>query len=806
VRDLLLAWRALRRAKAFSLSAVLTLALGIAGTTAMFALMQGVLLRPLAVREQDQLIVAWKDVASTAPGHWPFLLPDVDVIRDGSRLLERVAGVGYNGATPTIVIEGASASYIKTALVTGEFFDVLGIDPFLGRALTRADDVAGAEHVMVISYGLWQRRYAGSRDAIGRRLTINEQPFTIVGVMPPDVEFPRGAEAWRTIASFAATQANAAFRVDVDLIARMRRGVTVAQARDELRMLIVQTEQTSPPGSPRGLSPVVRSFEEAVVGDVRSPMLVLSGAVALVLLIAGANVANLLLLRGESRRGELAVRAALGASRGRLAREAIVESFVLAVVAGAVGLTVTWWTLHLLLAILPEGLPRLGSVRIDAAVVVFTIALAFMSAALAGLVPALWSARADVVSELRAGGRGATVGAARHGRRALVVTQVALAVTIVAAAGLLTRSLLRLQAVDLGLSADRLVFVQLELPQAKYATDRTRHVQFLHDIVAQLEAVPGIAAATPVNAWPFAGTAAWDALITGEGQAAEAAARNPLLNLEAVHPNYFETFQIPLVRGRSFTAADGQGAPNVAIVSEDVAARTWPGQAPVGKRIKLGRFDSTAAWRTVVGVAAPTRYRELTDPRPTLYLPSEQFIVSARTLVMRTDAPLALVASAARERVRHVDPDVQVVEIAPFAALLDAPLARPRFNAFLIGAFGVAALLLATVGLYAVMAAYVGQRSREIAVRMALGARASDVRRLVLGEGLRLAGLGAAIGVTGAIATTRLVRGMLFGVQPLDPASIVSAAVLLVAVAALACYLPMRRATRVDPVVTLRAN
>jgi putative ABC transport system permease protein len=267
VRDLLLAWRALRRAKAFSLSAVLTLALGIAGTTAMFALMQGVLLRPLAVREQDQLIVAWKDVASTAPGHWPFLLPDVDVIRDGSRLLERVAGVGYNGATPTIVIEGASASYIKTALVTGEFFDVLGIDPFLGRALTRADDVAGAEHVMVISYGLWQRRYAGSRDAIGRRLTINEQPFTIVGVMPPDVEFPRGAEAWRTIASFAATQANAAFRVDVDLIARMRPGVTVAQARDELRMLIVQTEQTSPPGSPRGLSPVVRSFEEAVVGD-----------------------------------------------------------------------------------------------------------------------------------------------------------------------------------------------------------------------------------------------------------------------------------------------------------------------------------------------------------------------------------------------------------------------------------------------------------------------------------------------------------------------------------------------------------
>ena len=808
--DLRLAWRGLLRARAFTGAAVLTLAVGSAGTTAMFALIQGVLLRPLPVRQQDRLVVAWKDLGSTGAAHWPFRAPEIDVISRESRVLESVAGISYYDPSPFATVENGLASSISGAAVAGDFFRVIGVPPILGRVLNRADNVMGAESVLVITRGLWQRRYGGSRDVIGRRLMVSERPFTIVGVMPPDVECPHGVEAWMTVAASASTLTNPAFREgvqrDVDLIARLRPGATIEQARSELLGLKARLDADAPPDALRDWTPVVRSYKDVVVGSARPALLVLFGAVGLVLLIASANVANLLLLRGEARRPELAVRAALGAGPGRLARQLLAESLLVALAAGVVGLAVTWWTLRALVALVPDGLTRAASVRIDAGVVLFTVAVAFLTAALAGLAPALFVARADLAAHLRSGGRGATGGALRRGRRALVVAQVALAVSVVAAAGLLTRSLLRLQTVEMGLAADRLVFVRLALPKAKYA-DAGRHLQFLKDVVAQLESAPFIAGATPVNTPPFAGTGGWDAPeFTAEGQSAERAAANPSLNLESVHPNYFETFAVTLVRGRGFTEADRQGAPYVAVVSEDVAARTWPGEDPIGKRIKLGRLDFADPWRTVVGVARPTRYRELARLRATLYLPAEQFIAAAEMLVIRTASPLALVAGWVRDRVRAVDPEAQVTQVAPFRELLQGPLARPRFNAFLIGVFGMAALLLAAIGLYAVMAAYVRQRYTEIGVRVALGATAADVRGLVLGEGLRLAGRGTAMGLVGALVATRLLRGLLFGVHPLDPASLLAAALLLVGVSALASYLPARRATRVDPITLLRTD
>jgi predicted permease len=348
--------------------------------------------------------------------------------------------------------------------------------------------------------------------------------------------------------------------------------------------------------------------------------------------------------------------------------------------------------------------------------------------------------------------------------------------------------------------------VRLALPQAKYA-DEARHLQFLDDVVRQLQAVSGIAGATPVNTPPFAGTGGWDAPeFTAEGQSADRAATNPSLNLESVHPNYFETLEVRIIRGRGFTGTDRRGAPEVAIVSEDVAAQTWPGQDPIGKRLKFGALESTEPWRTVVGVARPTRYRELARPRPTLYVPAEQFIAAAEMLILRTASPLSLVSGLVRDRVRGIDSDVSVLQVAPFANLLEGPLARPRFNALLIGVFGMAALLLATVGLYAVIGASVRLRSREIGVRVALGATASDVRGLVLGEGLRLAGLGAALGLASTLGATRLLRGLLFGVEPLDPLSLLAATLLLLGVSALASYVPARWATRVDPVSVLRAE
>jgi putative ABC transport system permease protein len=810
-QDLRLAWVGLRRARAFTGAAVLTLAVGTGGATAVFALIQGVLLRPLPVPEQDRLILAWKALPAAGSAHWPFRAPDVDVIRRESRVLESVAGISYyDHPSPFAAVESGIASSISGASVAGDFFRVLGVEPILGRALNRADDVIGAENVLVITHGLWQRRYGGSRDVIGRRVIVSDRPFAIVGVMPPNVECPHGVEAWMTLAASASTMTNPAFREgvlrDVDLIARLRPGATIEQARSELLGLTSRIEADAPPDAVRGWTPVVHSYEDVVVGDVRPALLLLSCAVGLVLLIASANAANLLLLRGEGRRPELAVRAALGAGPGRLARQLLAESLLLALAAGVVGLAVTWWTLRALVALVPDGLPRVDSVRVDAGVFLFTVAVACLTAALAGLAPALSLARADLVAHLRSGGRGAAGSAARRGRRGLVVAQVALAVTVVAAAGLLTRSLLRLQGVDMGLAGDRLVFVRLALPHGKYA-DGVRHLQFQKDVVAQLEAAPGIAGATPVHTPPFAGTGGWDAPeFTAEGQGGERAATNPSLNLESIHPSYFATLEVTLVRGRGFTEADRRGAPEVAVVSEDVAARTWPGEDPIGKRVKLGGPGAADPWRTVVGVARPTRYRELGAPRATLYLPAEQFMAAAEMLVLRARSPLTLVAGLVRERVRAVDPDVQVTQVAPFTELLRGPLARPRFNALLVGGFGAVALLLATIGLYAVIAASLRQRHVELGVRMALGATAADLRRLVLGEGLRLAGLGAAIGLVGAVVASGLLRGLLYGVHPLDPATLLAAALLLVGVSAVASYIPARRAARVEPASVLRGE
>jgi predicted permease len=807
-QDFRFASRGLWRAKAFTGAAVLTLALGVAGTTVMFALIQGVLLRPLPVHQQDRLIVAWKETRTSGSVRYPFGHTEIESLADTSQLLEMAAGVTRNGVGRSVVTDRGVSSYANVGLVTGGFFEVLGVRPLLGRTLTRADDTDGAEHVIVVSSGLWQRYYGGSHDVLGRRLAVDEQPFTIVGVMPPDLDYPTGVDIWRTTSSVPTSGPfGDAARHEVNLLARLRPGVTVEQATSEITALSQRLEPDAPDTAVRGLRlvPVVRPFLDVVVGDVRTALLALFAAVGLVLLIASANVANLLLMRGEGRRAELAVRAALGAGRGRLVRHVLAESVVLSVLAGAVGFATTWWSLQALITVLPDGLPRLESVRVDGVVVLFSIGVVFVTAVLAGLGPGLLSVPADLLSQLRTGGRGVTGSAATHGRRTLVIAQVALAVMILAAAGLLIRSVLRLQSVDLGLPADRLVLLDLHLPQAEYA-ERGRHAQLLDALIAQLEAAPAISGATPVNLTPFSGQG-WDLpRFTADGQSDDEAAANPALTLESVHPNYFEAFEIPLLRGRAFTAADREGTLDVAIVSEDVAARTWPGENAVGKRLKMGRPDSPDPWYTVVGVAARTRYRDVARPRPTLYLPAAQFQMTATMLVLRTTASIDLVASLARERVGTVDPAVRVMRAAPFGDMLDRPLARPRFNAFLLGIFAAVALLLSAVGLYAVMAAFVRQRDHEIAVRLALGATAGWVRRLVLIEAVRLVSVGAAIGMAGALVSTRLLRGMLYEIDPLDPVAIAGAALLLVGVSALAAYLPARRATRIDATAMLRSQ
>jgi putative ABC transport system permease protein len=798
--DMRYACRLLWRAKAFTVAAVVTLALGIAGTTVMLALIQGVLLRPLPVHEQDRLILAWREARTSGSARYPFGNTEIQAVAAASRLLEHAAGVTRNGVGRSVVTDAGISSYANVGLVTGGFFDVLGVQPLLGRTLTPADDYDGAEAVIVISSGLWQRRYGGSRDIVGRRVVLDERPYTIVGVAPPDLDYPTGVEIWRATSSVpTGGPFGDAARREVNLIGRLRPGVTLAQAASEIASLTERLDAETP--AMRGLVPVVHSFADIVIGNVRKTLLALLGAVGFVLLIASANVANLLLMRGEARRGELAMRAALGAGRGRIVSQVLAESLVLSLIAGIAGVAIAWVSLPALIALVPDGLPRVESIRVDQTVVLFSIGLVFITALLAGLTPGLLAMRADLVSPLR-GGWGVVGSAAAHGRRTLVVAQVALAVSVLAAAGLLIRSVINLHSIDLGLPAERLVLLDLHLPAAKYA-ERQQRARFLDEAIAGLEATPAIAAVTPVNVPPFSDRG-WDVpRIMAEGQSADEAAANPSLNLESIHPNYFATFETPILRGRAFTSADREGAVGVAVVSEDLAAKLWPQQDPIGKRLRMG---SQGRWLEIVGIAAETRYRTVTAARPTLYLPAAQFQVTATMLVVRTNASLELLTSLAGDRVREVDPDVRVMRVAAFTELLNRPLARPRFTAFLLGVFGIVALLLATVGLYAVMAAYVKQRDREIAVRLALGATARAVRRLVLSEAVRLAGLGAVIGVGCAVVATRFLRGMLFEIDPLDPATLVAAATLLVAAAALATYGPVRRAPRADLVTTLRGE
>jgi putative ABC transport system permease protein len=807
VHDVRLAWRGLWRSKGFTAAAVLTLAVGMAGVTSMFALIQGVLLRPLPMPAPDRIVSVWKEHPTTRSAHWPFNSAELVLIRNAAtHVFASVAAVGYNEPAQSEIVDESSATYINTARVSGDFFDVLGVRPFLGRTLNRGDDTAGSERVLVIAHGLWQRRYGGAVDVVGRRLTINEQRFTIVGVMPPDVEYPRGADAWMTVEARATLTSNSTFqqatRNELDLIARLQPSVTVAQAASALGALAPQLAETAPVfATAQPPISVVRPIGDVIVGDVRGGMLVLFGAVALVLLAASANVANLLLVRGEIRRPDLAVQTALGASRLRLAGTIVSESLVLSFLAGIVGFAATWASLRALVTMAPGGLPRVDAIHMDGGVALFVMALSLVTTILAALVPAFAAGRIDLVSHVQSGGRAVTRGTKR-GRAALVAAQVALAVTVVAAAGLVARSLLRLQSTGTELGADRLVIVSLALPQDRYG-ERERHLRFLEDVVARLEATPTIAAVTPINAMPFSGVG-WDVpIVTAEGQNAAEVAANGSVNLEAIQPGYFETFGVA-VNGRPFDRRDREDAPAVAIVSVDVASRLWPGQDPIGKRLKMGDLDSKDSWRTVVGVASRTRYRDLRAPQATLYVPDTQLIVTAQSLAVRSTAPLSQVSEVVRDAVRASDPSVRVPRVAPFGELLREPLARPRFYTFVLGVFGLSALLLCAIGLYAVIAASVRQRYAEIGVRLAVGASPADVRGMILREGMLLAGGGAAAGLVLALVVTQFLRGLLYEVHPLDPIALVTATILLLAAAAVASYLPARTAARMDPLRALR--
>ena len=794
------ALRSLRQSPGFAATAILTLALGIGLSTAVFTVADALLLRRLPVAAQERLVVVSSQMPSRAIDDFPIGLEGAREFARQARALSRVAFVAYEGAAPIAVREGSQLSRIHRAHVSGDFFSVLGAEPVLGRALRPEDDVRGAAPVMVISHRAWQQRFGGAPDVVGRRITMHESgiAFTIVGVMPRGLDYPRGADAWTALLGSIPAQ-NEPF-VALHLLGRLAPGATAERARDE--MTAFHGREGAPPYA-KDLRGTARPLPALLLGDTRQAVLVFAAASALLLLVTCINVANLLLVRGLGRVREMAVRAALGASRARVVGRLVVEHALLALAGGVVGLLVASLAVEAFVALAPAGLPRLDEIALDRTALAAAFGITTLAMLVFGLAPALVTTKVELPQVLRSGGRhGASRGSALASQ-ALVAGQVALALVVLSAAGLLARSFAKLERAELSFQASRLMVGELALSTQRWDTP-VKQREMLAQLIPQVEALPGVEAVTPVVAVPFSGAHGWDGRPTADGQSAEEAARNPLLNMEVVAPSYFTTFGVPIVRGRAFSADDREGAAPVVILSESAVRHYWPGEDPIGKRLRLGPPNAPAL--TVAGIVPDTRYRDLREARPSIYFPLAQsfFPFVPTTLAIRTRGDAAQLAPALERTIAEHAPGVALVSAAPFERFLERPLAQPRLNALLLAAFAGAAVLLAAIGLFGVMATMVRQRTRELGVRMALGATAGDVARLVLRRGLAIAAAGTALGILGALAANRVLESLLFETSPTDALTLASVAAVLLTVAAIASLVPARASARIQPVAALR--
>lgn len=801
-RDVRFGLRMLARRRALASATILTLAVGIGASTAMFSIADGVLLRPLPVQDQERLAVMVAHDSNAGMEHLPFPFALFHAFREQSRAFTKVAALDYHGAFPRTVHIGDEATNLTVAVVTGDFFRVLGVQPAIGRGLQPADDRVEAAPVVAISHGLWRRRFGGDQAVLGRTLELMGQEATVVGVMPRGFEYPQNTEVWAPTLPFTAIPGTDSSYVFVHMVGRLSAGTTVEQARSELTALLQREDAPLPPVL-RGISGIVQPLEEHLLGGVRPLVWALLGAVGLLLLITVINVATLLLGRAVERRREFAVRASLGASTGRIRVQVVTESLVLALLGGLFGVAIAYVLVRVFGILAPPDLPRADAVGVDTGVLLFALAISLGAAVLFGLVPALRIARTDLAARLRTSGRGGTdTREARWIQRGLVIGQVALALVILAGAGLVVRSLSNLQRLDWGVAKEQLLLVQISPPDVSVYRDKAQYRARTDAVIESIEALPGVVSAVPTLMHPFGGTSGWDAKYVLEGQTPDEQASNPMMNLEVAEPEYFRTLGISLLRGRTITDQDREDSPPVAVISELAARIAWPGEDPIGEQIRIG--SENAPLRTVVGVVRDTRYRELTNVRPTVYLPREQFPSTPGYLAIRTGGDPEKIGIMVRHAGKQAWPGASFPSIQPLSAYASEPLARPRFAAALFAAFAVVALLLASVGLYGVMGAYVLQRTREIGIRMALGAQRGRVLRAVLERGMVLALTGVGIGVAVALALTRLLTSILYGVSPTDPLTFFAVAILLAGLSLLASYLPARRATRVDPVVVLR--
>jgi predicted permease len=796
MNDLRHTLRSLGRTPGFALTAILTLALGIGLATAVFTVADALLLRPLPVQDQDRLVVLWGEARDRA-FNYPLGLDDVREFARQARSLERVAFFSYYGAWPKPIRDGDQISRLRRAGVSGEFFDVLGARPALGRALRADDDVLGAAPVLVLSHSAWRRRFGGDPMVVGRRvLTLDDGvAYTIVGVMPQGIDYPRGTDFWVPVIPSKLPS-------DLYVIGRLAPGAKPSDARDEMTAFFRRPER-----SPwqRDLTGVVHTLPRLVLGETRPALVAFAAAAGLLLLITCSNVANLLLVRGLARVREIAVRSALGAGQRQVVGQLLAENALLAVAGGALGVVVAAAAVRSFVAVAPAGLPRLDEIQLNATALAGAVGITGVAMLLFGLAPAVLTSRVELQQVLRSGTRQSPSRRSRLGMEALVAGQVALALLVLSAAGLIATSLVKLERAELSFEPSRLLIGELAIRSDQFDTP-AKQLSLVERLLPELRAIPGVRAVTPTVAVPFSGAGGWDGKLAAEGQSIEQTATNPMLNMEVVAPDYFATLGMPVRRGRIFTDADREGAPAVVVVSESAARHYWGTDDPIGKHLRMG--ENLERTVTVVGVVPDTRYRDLRDARASVYFPLRQsfFPYTPTNLAIRTSGPPAELVPTIRRVIGETAPGVALASAAPFGTFLEGPLAQPRLNALLLAVFAGASVALAAVGLFGAMATMVRQRTRELGVRMALGATARDLRRMVMRRGLTIAATGSVVGLLGALLANRLLVALLYDVTPTDLATLTAVTGLLIGVTALASLIPARSSTRIDAVVALKTE
>ena len=796
-KDLRYGVRSLLKQPAFALVAVITLALGIGGNSAMFSVVNAVLLRPLQYPESDRIVVLEGINPSKGITQSNMSIPDFADWQSQNQVFEHIAGFIAGGL---LLNNGDETERVHGTAVTADFFSLFRTPSLHGRTLQADDAQPGREPVAVLSYGLWQRRFGGDRNAVGSKVMVGAKSTTIVGVMPPGFDYPAQSEIWAPLPLDPAKEARDNRFISV--IGRLKSGATVSQAQVQMDTINQRLAQSyNETNSGWGIS--VTKLQERLVGDVRLSLLVLLGAVAFVLLIACANIANLLLARSTARRKEIAVRTALGASRLRIIRQLLTESLLLSLLGGALGLVFSVWLIRLLIAISPPNTPRFDEIRPDARVFIFTITLTVVTGLVFGLAPALHASRSDLTEGLKEGLRGNAGGARSNRLRGLLmVAEIAMSFILLVGAGLLIKSFLHLREVRPGFKTDKLLTMRVSVPPGKYRENEAR-IQFFQQAINRIQSLPGVQSAGMVLSLPLGGDTfnVWRGYIR-EGRPATPEESDNAAYL-ATTPDYFRTLQVPLIAGRAFTDRDTDNTAKVVIVNETMARRLWPGQSPIGKHLTIWRDEKFP--REIVGVVGETKRSLDNDPSQQMYVPYAQDASwSSMSFVIRTSGDPASTSPAVRNEIRSLDKGAPVFNVLTMNDLLATSVAPRRTPMLLLSAFAAAALLLAMIGIYGVTAYYVTQRTQEIGIRMALGAQMSDVLKLVLRGGMTLAAIGIAVGLAGAFALTRWMTSLLFGVKPTDALTFIAVAVCLLVTALLACYLPARRATKVDPLVALR--